>query len=258
MVARALKITFFSVRVESMGSMEARGRLFLPHWGKWCAGRWDNFTPAPDYNICNRGRAARAWAAADEGGIAATRGWSWTGRWRVLKAPHEFYIPACSFFSRSQELADSLFCCPTGSVGHPVPSVFGCRTWAWTSEPQCTQRHVLPAGWRRGTFPSYSPGLWACMTKEHIKQTYRFVSLETGMNTLKASWYAAIWCNTDEIKPLWHSQNKDMVKKNKGGELNWVNSLRGQLWFRRFSWRGSMLCVTSRDPKDIMEILMDG
>lgn len=124
------------------------------------------------------------------------------------------------FFSRSQELADSLFCCPTGSVGHPVPSVFGCRTWAWTSEPQCTQRHVLPAGWRRGTFPSYSPGLWACMTNEHIKQTYRFVSLETGMNTLKASWYAAIWCNTDEIKPLWHSQNKDMVKKNKGG--NWI------------------------------------
>lgn len=55
------------------------------------------------------------------------------------------------------------------------------------------------------------------MTNEHIKQTYRFVSLETGMNTLKASWYAAIWCNTDEIKPLWHSQNKDMVKKNKGG-----------------------------------------
>lgn len=97
MVARALKITFFSVRVESMGSMEARGRLFLPHWGKWCAGRWENFTLAPDYNICNRGRAARAWAAADEGGIAATRGWSWTGRWRVLKAPREFYIPACSF-----------------------------------------------------------------------------------------------------------------------------------------------------------------
>lgn len=97
MVARALKITFFSVRVESMGSMESRGRLFLPHWGKWCAGRWENFTPAPDYNICNRGRAARDWAAADEGGIAATRGWSWTGRWRVLKAPREFYIPACSF-----------------------------------------------------------------------------------------------------------------------------------------------------------------
>lgn len=76
MVAHALKITpFFSVRVESMGSMEARGRLFLPHWGKWCgAERWDNLTPAPDSNVYNRGRAARAGEAADEGGTAATRG----------------------------------------------------------------------------------------------------------------------------------------------------------------------------------------
>lgn len=55
-----------------MGSMEARGRLSLPHWGKWCVGRWDDCTPAPDYNLHDRGRVQKAGEAEDECGTAAT------------------------------------------------------------------------------------------------------------------------------------------------------------------------------------------
>lgn len=54
-----------------MGSMEASGRLSLPHWGNWRVGRWDNRAPAPDYNLHNRSRAPRAGEAEDEGGTAA-------------------------------------------------------------------------------------------------------------------------------------------------------------------------------------------
>ena len=67
-----------------MGSMEARGRLSLPHWGKRCAGRWDDCTPALDYNLHDRGRAPRVGEAEDEGGTAATGDSPGTGKGYVL------------------------------------------------------------------------------------------------------------------------------------------------------------------------------
>lgn len=54
-----------------MGSMEARGRLSLPHRGKRCVRRWNDCAPAHNYNLHDRGRAPRAGEAEDEGGTAA-------------------------------------------------------------------------------------------------------------------------------------------------------------------------------------------
>lgn len=85
--AHTLKITLFSVRVGSMGSMEARGRLSLPHWGKWPDGRWGDCTLAPDYNLHNRGRAQRARESENASGTAATRDLPWAGKDCVLKPP---------------------------------------------------------------------------------------------------------------------------------------------------------------------------
>lgn len=48
---RFLKITLFSIRVGSMGSMEARGRLPLPCESKWCVGRGSGCTLAHNYNL---------------------------------------------------------------------------------------------------------------------------------------------------------------------------------------------------------------
>lgn len=53
--ARFLKITVFSVRVGSMGSMEARGWLPLPGGSKLCVGRGNGFTLAHNCNLHDRG-----------------------------------------------------------------------------------------------------------------------------------------------------------------------------------------------------------
>lgn len=58
-----LKITVFSIRVGSLGSMEARRRLSLPPWG--------DCTPSLNYYLQNRGGTPRAGEAEDEGGTAA-------------------------------------------------------------------------------------------------------------------------------------------------------------------------------------------
>lgn len=98
--AHALKITVFSIRVGSMGSMEARGRLSLPDWGKWCVWRWADYTPAPYYNLHNRGRAPGAREAEDEGGTATAGDLPRAGK---SKSVHQ--IPNCANWS------DCVLCC---------------------------------------------------------------------------------------------------------------------------------------------------
>lgn len=47
--------------------MEARGRMSLPHWGKY----WDAFNFTSDCDVHNRRRAPTAGEAEDAGGTAA-------------------------------------------------------------------------------------------------------------------------------------------------------------------------------------------
>lgn len=74
------KITIFSIRVGSMGSMEARGRLSLPCGSKWCVWRAKGCTLAPNYNLHMWGRALGAGEVEDGGGAAATGELPWAGK----------------------------------------------------------------------------------------------------------------------------------------------------------------------------------
>ena len=173
-----------------MESMEARGRLSLPRWGKRCAGRWDNFTFAPDCNLSSRSRTSRVGEAADDGGLTGARGLPWTGESRLLVAPGKVskicHLIALFFFFSSniyeflpiRLLGYNLLTVSfsiLGSVGHSVSSVFVHSTWTWMSKSQYPERHVLAAGRRRGAFPSHCPGLCAWVTTEQV--TLRATSL---------------------------------------------------------------------------------
>lgn len=75
-----LKITIFSTRVGSMGSMEARGSLPLPCGNQFYVGRGNGCTLAHNDNLHNRGWAPGAGDAEDGGGAAATGELPWAGQ----------------------------------------------------------------------------------------------------------------------------------------------------------------------------------
>lgn len=140
MVAHALKITVFSIRVGSMGSMEARRRLSLPHQGKWCGGKRDDCTPATDDNLQDRGRTPRAGDAEDEGVTAAAgdlpragEGWStWCNDSSVSSV-----LSCCRYLLRSNVLT---ICC---SVWQAILDTLSPQLSSMIPGPGCPNLSVL-------------------------------------------------------------------------------------------------------------------
>lgn len=125
------KNSHISIRVGSMGSMEARGRLPLPRRSIWCVGRGNGCTLAHDRNLHDRRWAPGAGEAEDGGGAAAAGEPPWAGKGfpvHLLQLRFWYISSLCP-----QALSDlltpqlsSIVCgCPRGSVLRDVYSLLG-------------------------------------------------------------------------------------------------------------------------------------
>lgn len=117
-----------------MGSMEARGRLPLPFWSKWCVGRGNGCTLAHNCNLHDWGWAPGAGEAEDGGGAAPTGELPWAGKasalipfCQILYANNSLFLLFLQALSDllTPQLSSIISGCPSVSVLRDLYSMLG-------------------------------------------------------------------------------------------------------------------------------------
>lgn len=132
-----LKITIFSIRVESMGSMETRGRLPLPRRSKWFVGRGNGSTLAHNCHLQDQGWAPGAGEAEVRGAAAAAGELPWAGK-GFSKHLLGFHFVRCSMETTDSSSSICRLClifwppsCPLSFLAVPAAACWETCTPCW-------------------------------------------------------------------------------------------------------------------------------